>query len=1216
MENGSNSELNKVNISQKILRYPFNGRSSYLIDKFFIFGYNLETLKKYLYSNESLKSILNDIEKKSKLFSNEFELIKFHLPEFPTLINEFTSDYEKECLDIDMIKDMIFPKRINIYYTEEEKTNKYIEKKAKKRDSSNIENNKHEDKKDLSFSVFDESDNYNKKDINSLSYNVVFSSNPQSGNNSKKSINGFSHIFYKKMKDEKIYNNKIYSFYIPIIFCVISEYPFFNSFYQLCNQISFLFSSYDIRIPLEIVIHSIVNLTPSPLNASIELSLKSIRNMDIDTKTLSIGKEMNDIQEEDDNEENDTGENTEKTERSSINNQNNQNYQNSLNSHNSQNIPYNQNNIIDDNSDLMTKITYRPTGISSDKTLNGRFSNVNFGHEKKNSCMELNNRLKSGMALSGINNRTRRTVFVEKTDKGFNSQIISKGFGAVKHIKTASVNFLSSNILPNAEENEISKKIVFDVLTGYPLIQYNLAKVLLQTLSPIDVIDVFLYTFLEKDVLFFSQDLEFLSLTINSYLNLNFPLNDEKYYFINACVSYDNYINANSTFVGSTFTTIIGINNSYNQKYQTASMNKLKEHIAVDLDNGKVYKVEDKNDKEKSKRNRELFNFIKTVCKNRESLSETNILQREIVILNNELSLIYSKMREKISTEEELLFNINKTKSSYLSYDANIRSRNLKIQDSFYRFINNISLYFYQNLSLKIDSDDNKSKQLDNNGDQMNVMFLEEYKDDDSCTKEELYLIEELTETMKFQSFVYGFVQSYNPIDLYKIPLTFTEEFISIISRKSCILDKQISFLSLIDKLYEKYEKNNNRAQKDKNKTIEIDLEPILIDYYMNYKNYFDREIEDDSKKNILHPEKIKLCVYNYYKKIVKYKGYELDDRILMKYLYILNEIEDKEDNIFYKSLKRVKENIPKTISVTDIESLIEEYAIETGILTPSDLCCANIMILFTLSLSSLNSTSSDLQSFLGSLFQSFTFFRKYFSMSISMIFTIIEESLEKKDYLRARNYYYLYFLCINSLRTSKLIPNESLMNIIKKCNKLNSLFLNMKINENAVLKEKTNITKRGGIKLYGVDYPEDDITNKNLYITYNFSSYRTYNEKEIVQKINEPNIEDCSINIDSYGSLCPKIKFNNGRHPHQSLFYSQKLLLSSLIEDYKNYIIDMDDNKLRSKIILDACLNIMIFMRNTKEFINNGDILSTVKKIFYVFLNKLQIMKNLDKSH
>ena len=54
----------------------------------------------------------------------------------------------------------------------------------------------------------------------------------------------------------------------------------------------------------------------------------------------------------------------------------------------------------------------------------------------------------------------------------------------------------------------------------------------------------------------------------------------------------------------------------------------------------------------------------------------------------------------------------------------------------------------------------------------MNALFLDEYKTDEIYSKEELYLVEELTETMKFQSFVYGFAQSYNPIDLYKIPLT------------------------------------------------------------------------------------------------------------------------------------------------------------------------------------------------------------------------------------------------------------------------------------------------------------------------------------------------------------------------------------------------------------------------------------------------------------
>ena len=97
-------------------------------------------------------------------------------------------------------------------------------------------------------------------------------------------------------------------------------------------------------------------------------------------------------------------------------------------------------------------------------------------------------------------------------------------------------------------------------------------------------------------------------------MNLNFPLNDEKYYFINACVSLDNYINNNSPFIGATFTTILGINSAYTQKYMKSS-NKMKDHLVVNLDKDEIYKIEDKEQKEKSKKNKDLFSYIKKICK-------------------------------------------------------------------------------------------------------------------------------------------------------------------------------------------------------------------------------------------------------------------------------------------------------------------------------------------------------------------------------------------------------------------------------------------------------------------------------------------------------------------------------------------------------------------------------------------------------------------------
>ena len=174
-----------------------------------------------------------------------------------------------------------------------------------------------------------------------------------------------------------------------------------------------------------------------------------------------------------------------------------------------------------------------------------------------------------------------------KSRKTFSNKIMNLNKGKKK------MNHKSNNsFFNNCQLEEIFPKIKFEFLSGYPLINYNLAKVLLYTLSPADIIEIFFYTFLEKDVIFFSKDLEFLSLTINSYFNLNFPLNDEKYYFNNVSVSYDNFINQNSTFVGVNYTTVIGINDSYNPKYQTNPNVKIKEHCAVDLDNGKIFNKE------------------------------------------------------------------------------------------------------------------------------------------------------------------------------------------------------------------------------------------------------------------------------------------------------------------------------------------------------------------------------------------------------------------------------------------------------------------------------------------------------------------------------------------------------------------------------------------------------------------------------------------------
>lgn len=219
--NGWRKKENKIEdlaeFDDQIKLYPFNGRSNLLIDKFYIIGYNYLTLYKLLIENTP-KIIEEDNERETK------EPHKFNIDEDPYILNEFSSDYNKESLPNETVLSMIFPKQVDFYYTSEENTNQIKSSVQTNNDFNKIEFNK--DKSQANFPK---------------SYKVVFTSNPQAENNSKKSINGLAYIFYRKFTEKKIINKKSYTYYIPYVFCIISEFPFFNSFYKLMKYIKMFF---------------------------------------------------------------------------------------------------------------------------------------------------------------------------------------------------------------------------------------------------------------------------------------------------------------------------------------------------------------------------------------------------------------------------------------------------------------------------------------------------------------------------------------------------------------------------------------------------------------------------------------------------------------------------------------------------------------------------------------------------------------------------------------------------------------------------------------------------------------------------------------------------------------------------------------------------------------------------------------------------------------
>ena len=70
MQNIINEKEIKINLFDLIERYPFNGRSKYLIDKFYIIGFEYNYIHKLFIENK-LKDITNQ-EQNSDLNNSDF----------------------------------------------------------------------------------------------------------------------------------------------------------------------------------------------------------------------------------------------------------------------------------------------------------------------------------------------------------------------------------------------------------------------------------------------------------------------------------------------------------------------------------------------------------------------------------------------------------------------------------------------------------------------------------------------------------------------------------------------------------------------------------------------------------------------------------------------------------------------------------------------------------------------------------------------------------------------------------------------------------------------------------------------------------------------------------------------------------------------------------------------------------------------------------------
>ena len=779
-----------------------------------------------------------------------------------------------------------------------------------------------------------------------------------------------------------------------------------------------------------------------------------------------------------------------------------------------------------------------------------------------------------------VNNLIDNSVNIKKS----NSHIIN-------NIKLPKEDKTVDDFLVVENMDLLKYKIKFKILSGYPLIQYNLAKVLFNTLSTEQIINVFLFTFLEANVLLFSKEIEYLTFTANAYMNFNYPHNNSHYFFNIGAISLEKFKIGGSILGGEiNSTSLISINNEFVEDY-LGKASHLKEHVIVDLDNNDILFAKF-NENDNYEKINKLIGEIYEESNDNNNIEDTN-LYKAIINLKRRLNIAKSKkFVYDYYVDPKKPENIdNKKGFIYFNdepYKDSIDELNKYIQEAFYECVINLSLYFYENVEIK--EKNTKKNQREKKNYFVDIEYNKDCLYEGLYTDEELLVLRELTETMKFQNSFCQFVLDHNPIDLYKIPLTFTDEFILFISRKKDIDTSKIEFFKLIEELY---------LSEKINEIQEIDFSSAITEFMNNFKNKFIRDIEERDKKRFkLDYSSIIKVIDNKNnqgkeenKKILKYQTYELDNRILLNYINLIENLPKDKKSKLMSIDSAIDDNIINEIDIIEIEKRVEDYCLDKKYLNNNELCVSNIIIIFAICLKFFpeNIRCYD---FLKTLFENFVIFRKYYTYLLQIIYKLFKQSLVENNLEKNKQLKLCFFCCFDFLKINKIVPNENLMIVI---NKFLKLFLEEKEDEKKQeINNKNNLLK---------DVPNTRITEKNLHITYNFTSKKSYDEKMILKLVNKLN--KSNLDFGTNNDMVPKIRYIIDKNDkEESIFFSQKQLSDILINEYNKFYENLDISKVDRKYISDACLNIFIFMRNDEKFKQLNVIWNTLEFVFHLFLN------------
>ena len=329
------------------------------------------------------------------------------------------------------------------------------------------------------------------------------------------------------------------------------------------------------------------------------------------------------------------------------------------------------------------------------------------------------------------------------------------------------VNHIPSPIINNIFLVNFNPQIKIPRLTGYPYIDFNLCRIF--NLIPIpEFIKIYLLTFLEVDLLFFSPDLEKLNMSMFIFYILNYPLTDTNYLWHIKSISEEKLDEGDDAMN----TSMRGVNTTYNQDIELSEFKEL--FTIIDLENKKK-------------------KFINIIKENEESTEIFNLLEYLNNILNNKkvvsifLAKYLSSLKDKLVALKKEYDGKYTKNVPFLYVDKNILEINRKIQELFYDFILNILTVLYKDFKYEVSSSSIKKKKFKNN----------------KFSDEENIFLKFIRGSIKYNTYFELFVSDFKTSDELKLSLIFTDEYVNLkLNDTQKDLNGDIDYFKIMDNYY------------------------------------------------------------------------------------------------------------------------------------------------------------------------------------------------------------------------------------------------------------------------------------------------------------------------------------------------------------------------------------------------------------------------------